>query len=187
MQLESCSNPEVFAADANCAPVLMKWCKNEANISDRYCTQYADIYNKAMREYCTPENILSKKMCKEWVLDPHQQGSIDLVMQQYCQQNPGDGLCCYMQSKIPCPNKFDSRCFGTAAYQTLPMTSVTCPDVLNCNQYISLDPSSKAFASNIEANCGGQKKILSSAPRSSYVVPVIGVAAVGAAAYFLIN
>jgi hypothetical protein len=189
-------DPKMTPDNPSCTAPLVRWCNDDTNISSTYCTQNADVYNKALKAYCTPENIQSKQVCKDWALDPRQQGSIDLVMQQYCQQNPGDGLCCYMQSKIPCPNKFDSRCFNTAAYQTLPMTSTRCPDVLNCNQYFNLDSSSKLFASNIEANCGTKQSSSaqqntaaeqSDTGNASITAPIIGAVVLGAAVYFLLD
>lgn len=182
-------DPSLTPASPTCTAPLVGWCNDDTNITSTYCTQNPDVYNKALRAYCTPSNIVSKPVCKEWVMDPRQQGAIDIVMQQYCQQNPSDGLCCYMQSRIPCPNKFDNRCFNTAAYQTSPMITTKCPDVLNCNQYINLDASSKQFASNIEANCGNKQQTAQQTaalpPQGITLTPVVGAVALGTAAYFL--
>lgn len=64
-------------------------------------------------------------------------------MSQYCKAYHDDDLCCFMNSSIPCPNKFDSRCFNEASYQTSAMLATKCPDVLNCYQYANLDPGSR--------------------------------------------
>lgn len=161
-------DPALKPGNPQCTAPLVDWCANDTNISNPYCTQDANTYNKILKKYCTADKMQSNDTCRNWVLDVSTQGNVDEMMQKYCATNPTDDICCYMNSKIPCPNKFDTRCFNKAAYQTGAMIGTKCPDMLTCNQYINLDPNSKSFASNVTANCSANNTISSIAnPRAT--------------------
>lgn len=162
-----CWGQQTFGKQTTCDPILNKsnsdcklpiinYCSTDQNINNSFCKSLnQDFKNNILYKYCSDDpNRINSQTCKDFVLGLPQQGNLDSLMQTYCAQNPNSDLCCYMLSKIPCPNKFDTRCFDKAAYQTSAMVSTVCPNVLNCNQYINLDSNSKLFASNVEANCG---------------------------------
>lgn len=147
-------DPNLNYNNSVCHDTMVNWCATDANIANQKCTLNPSVYKDTLRKYCTPDKILTSQTCKNYVLDTRQQGQLDSVMASFCSQHPTDDLCCYMNSKITCPNKFDTRCTSKAAYQTNPMISTKCPDMLTCNQYLTLDAQSKTFATNVQANCG---------------------------------
>jgi hypothetical protein len=144
-------NPSLTPTSSTCTNLLNNWCLS--NINDPKCINLP-YYKNILLNYClNPENIKTNSSCRSFLSGPDSAGKMDLVMSSYCKNNPADSLCCYMNSAIPCPNKFDTRCNSSAAYQSNAMVSTTCPNVLTCNQYINIPNGSKIFATNIEATC----------------------------------
>lgn len=149
-------DPSLVPGNPKCTSALVEWCNDPNNIDTTYCTQDKSTYDPIMAKYCTPDNISSDVRCRNWVMQGNQRGNIDVLMESFCSKYPLDTLCCYMTSKIPCPNKFDQRCVGVAAYETSSMISTACPPILNCNQQINIDPKSRQYliGTNIELSCG---------------------------------
>lgn len=148
-------DPSLTPGNPKCAAPIINYCSQEGNINSAFCLGIPEeLRLQALNSYCNSDNIQSKSICKNFVASGVMGGKIDDKMSTYCNKYPNDDLCCFMTSKIPCPNKFDSRCFNKAAYQTYAMLGTKCPDVLNCNMYANLDSNSKLFASNVQLNCG---------------------------------
>lgn len=151
-------DPSMNSSNPACVSPIIDYCSLEPNINSSFCNSLNPNLKKAVLDvYCNNvNNISSKPICRNYAASVDNAGKIDNIMSQFCKTNYSDDLCCYMNSSIPCPNKFDSRCFNKAAYQTSAMVSTKCPDVLNCYQYANLDPSTKLFATNIQLNCGNK-------------------------------
>jgi|ERR1700678_81739 len=153
-------DPSYTPLSANCSTIVQNYCGIGSNIfTDPICISWAaqnpTQANVLSANYCTPSMIKSDQNCRSWVASSNIQGTIDnLMVTEYCQNNPTDTLCSCIMSEIPCPNKFDNTCIQDGGYKTKDMMTVTCPNVLNCNQYITLSPGAKAVAVNFEQNCG---------------------------------
>jgi hypothetical protein len=172
--LQSTCDPSLNATNGNCSGYILNYCSDPSNINNSYCqsnlkTTNLNLFNSCQLKYCTDDinRINSQSLCRSLVLSPGVIGTIDNTMQAYCNQYPTDGLCCNIKSEIFCPNKFDSRCVGTAAYLTADMLNVTCPNVLTCNQYVNLSPGAKVFATNVQLNCGTTSPTNPSTPGST--------------------
>lgn len=140
-----------------CSSVVQGYCSTGSNIfTDPVCQSWAAANPTqaftAKKGYCTPSLIKTDKNCQDWVRASDSQGQIDDVMTSYCQSNPTDSLCACINSEIPCPNKFDMKCVQSG-YETTDMMKVTCPNVLNCTQFLSLSPGAQALATNVQQNC----------------------------------
>lgn len=148
--------PELNRSSPACVGPITTHCAQDNNIGSEFCTSVPpSLKYNILSTYCNNiDNIKNKPICRGFVSGLEHAGKADDLMSKYCTANPNDDLCCFMTSSIPCPNKFDSRCFNKASYQTSAMLATKCPDVMNCNQYATLDPSAKAFATNVQMNCG---------------------------------
>lgn len=154
--LTSTCNPNLNASNPKCYGPIANYCSKDENINSDFCTSLPiPLDTLVLSKYCNnTDNIKNKQMCRNFVSNINNAGKVDDLMSRYCVFNPNDDLCCFMNSTIPCPNKFDVRCFNKASYQTSAMLATPCPNVLNCYQYANLSPSSKLFATNIQQNCG---------------------------------
>lgn len=157
-------NPALNATHPSCTGYILNYCSNPTNINNSYCqndlkTTNLKLFNDCQLKYCLDDinRIKTVPLCRDLILTPEVNGTIDRNMVVYCQRYPDDQLCCHLNSEITCPNKFDTRCVGKAVYSTTDMLRVPCPDVLTCNQYVNLSPDSKVFATKIELNCGSTK------------------------------
>lgn len=174
-------DPSLTPSNVTCRDPIISYCSKDENIEGNFCNSMSqDIKNNALRNYCNnPDNIKNKTLCRNFISSIDSGGKIDQTMSLYCKDNPDDDLCCYMNSTIPCPNKFDIRCFNKAAYQTGSMLATRCPDVLNCYQYANLAPNARLFATNVQMNCGSDTKIVehknikSYSPLLTYVAIII--------------
>lgn len=135
-------------------------CKDK-NIFTNMCAKVNEKFPesafKIKEKVCTVDQIRNNLKCREWVTN-EAQGKIDMTMIAFAKKYPTDPLSTCINSKIPCPNKFDSRCIQNAGYKTYDMLTTKCPDVLNCEQYVTLGPDSQSYAINVQQDCGGKNK-----------------------------
>lgn len=154
----TCS-PDLSPLSDTCSDIVKNYCSSGDRIfSDDICKSWsANNTQQAFnikKNYCNPSLINTDSNCRSWVASSEAQGKIDdLMVLNYCQQYSSDPLCKCVMSEITCPNKFDSECIKSGGYKTADMQNVTCPSVMNCNQYINLSPGAKAIATNVEQNC----------------------------------
>jgi hypothetical protein len=168
---KSTCDPTLVPGSTGCVETMYSWCtQNETNMVDPKCTSLHE-YPQIMTRYCNSiDKITNSQLCRAYLSTPEAGGNIDTTMVQYCNKAPTDSLCCFIKSTIPCPNKFDTRCTGVPAYQTSSMVSTVCPDVLTCNQYISLSPGAKAYATKFDQSCLGNKNTTPTQPSTPAAV-----------------
>ena len=152
-------NPNLNNLAPSCSPIVQSYCSSGDKIfTDPICQQWAaNNLNQAFimkKTYCSPDKIKSDQNCRNWVTSSDVQGKIDDIMVlKYCQTNPKDSLCTCIMSEMTCPNKFDTNCIRQGGYKSSDMMNVTCPNVMNCNQFLGLSPNSQAIATNVQQNC----------------------------------
>lgn len=152
-------DPAYTPLSSNCSSTVQNYCSSGNRIfTDSMCISWAaqnpTQANVIKKSYCKPGIIPTDASCRSWIASSDTQGTIDDVMvSNYCQNNLKDDLCSCVMSEIPCPNKFDSNCIQKGGYKTKDMMTVTCPNVLNCTQFLALSPGAQSIATNVEQNC----------------------------------
>jgi cobalamin biosynthesis Mg chelatase CobN len=111
-----------------------------------------------MVNFCSNNsNIQNNANCRSFIQSSTADGLMDTAMSAYCATTAGqaDAICSCINSKIPCPNKFDTRCTSNAGYVTNAMISATCPTIIDCTQQVTLTAAdlSAIAANNIQQNC----------------------------------
>lgn len=159
-----------YALDGNWAPKTFKG----PGVFDLYGTpQNQDInsakakrtrdWSDAMAPCCTGK--IQGKWCGAW--NPNNPNNVcDARMRVYCSdpQNADKEECSCINSKVKyLPSCFDTKChLNPLAYKTKDMKDVAqnCPDIMECNQYLSLSDESKLNVINrtkLEQTCVSQK------------------------------
>lgn len=152
-------DPSWTVDSPTCRPLLQSLCSPGLNIFTKpICRQWAsnnpNLAFTIKKQACTIDQIKNNPECRKWVMSSGTQGKIDTIMVgNFCQKYPTDPLCNCVLSQIPCPNKFDMNCISKGGYKTADMENVQCPNVLNCNQFLSLSPGAQAVATNIQQHC----------------------------------
>lgn len=152
-------DPKLGPTYETCSPFLQQYCSiNDRIFNDPKCKSWASVQPQlafnVKKSKCPVGEIKNNQNCRNWVMSGEAQGKIDDIMvAQYCQQVPDDPLCTCVMSTIPCPNKFDVNCVNKGGYKTSDMVNSQCPNVLNCNQFLSLSPGAQALATNVEQDC----------------------------------
>lgn len=153
----STCDPDFNPISDTCFNTLANFCSIGDNIFKNSACKLWAIKNpenafSIKKTFCNPSLIGSNQDCRNFVINSS--GKLDDTMvANYCQTNPNDDLCSCISSEIPCPNKFDTNCIKKGGYKTTDMSTVTCPNILNCNQFLTLSPGAQAVATNVEQNC----------------------------------
>lgn len=124
----------------------------------------ADTIIQLKKKYCNNPIMLGSdaepdRVCRKFVREEGS-GVMDSVLAQYCSNNlyKNDSLCSCINSPVYkesnyCPQMFDQTCIKKAGYLTNIMRTTKCPDVINCNSYVSYDKGSAAVGNTIIQNC----------------------------------
>lgn len=112
-------------------------------------------YANWLSGHCTAANMTSPE-CRSYANSYTSYGVIDKPMTDFCKTEIGqtDDLCSCINSKLGyCANKFDKNCKNKNGYQTFDMITATCPDMLTCDQQVTLDKGALSLLTHITQNC----------------------------------
>ncbi len=117
-----------------------------------------------MKEVCKMPQHGGMQYCKDWAIK--YPAVAESTVRQYCVDGNrfSDPWCACILSKAKTaggqlnPVCVDQRCMSTAAFKPFSLTSVACPDEINCTQIVTMKNIGISVAPSIEtsSNCGGQ-------------------------------
>lgn len=153
-------DPSLTPLSSSCFNTVLNNCSNSKIFSDSLCKSWA-AQNPTQaftikKTICTPDQIKTNPDCRNFVINEAQGKIDDVMVLNYCQNNPTDDLCTCIMSQLPCPNKFDTNCIQKGGYKTSDMLIAKCPDILTCTQQVNIAKDAIAIAVNIEQNCPSQ-------------------------------
>lgn len=155
--------PGYCSGSAKCRTFMMNHCSSVNNIFSKeecqdWCNQDPGSCNDLKARYCR-DNIWDSN-CHSWCSNQtgNSKSVCDQAITEFCKDNPEHSICSCFTSPIKMYNPacLDVKCI-TDGYKTTSMTSLPCPDVVDCSMQIQMERVGRDIDIgniDLQQNCG---------------------------------
>lgn len=159
-------DPNLLNLTSQCNSNMQTYCTPDRLFTDNRCITWCNnnsiVCNNLKKSICNTPGAINNPGCRNWCID--NPGSCELSANSYCANGNSNAFCACINSPLNnkdifdqegAPECFDKKCINVGAYKTLGGMNIVksgCPDILKCNQSITID-SNTVDINKIDQSC----------------------------------